>query len=146
MNAFPPEDRAKEMKDLDLSTDELPVQRSLGVSWNTMSDTFTFHVPQSQKPLMRHGVLSVVNSLFNPVGFLAPVTVKGRLFLRELSNSNLEWDSPLPQDMYDGWRSWQDSLQNLQVLHIPCTYVSFSISQASSLLSFVCSQTPKSRL
>lgn len=32
MNAFAPEDRAKETTDLYRSTDELPVQRSLGVS------------------------------------------------------------------------------------------------------------------
>lgn len=107
-------DRAKEIKDLDLSTDELPVQRSLGVSWNIMSDTFTFHVPQNQKPFTCRVVLSVVNSLFDPLGFLAPVTVKGRLLLRQLSNSDLEWDSALPPDIYDGWRSWQDSLQDLQ--------------------------------
>jgi len=102
MNAFSPEDGAKEIKDLDLSKDELPVQRSLGVSWNIMSDTFTFHVPQSQKLFTRRGVLSVVNTLFDPLGFLAPVTIKGRLFLRQLSNSDLEWDSPLPPDQYDG--------------------------------------------
>lgn len=90
MNAFSPEDRAKEMKDLDLSTDELPVQRSLGVSWNITTDTFTFQVPQSRKPFTCCGVLSVVNSLFDPLGFLAPVTIKGRLFLRELTNLSLE--------------------------------------------------------
>lgn len=133
MNAFSPEDRAKKIKDLDLSTVELPVQRSLGVSWNIMSDTFSFHVPQSQKPFTRRGVLSVVNSLFDPLGFLAPVTIKGQLFLRQLSNSDLEWDSPLPPDMYDGWRSWQESLQDLQAQHIPRTYVSISISQAKCI-------------
>ncbi|KAM6893967.1 protein NLRC3-like [Xenentodon cancila] len=53
LNFFPPEDRAKEIKDLDLTTEEFPLQRSLGVNWNTTSDTFTFHVPQSQKPFTR---------------------------------------------------------------------------------------------
>lgn len=62
ISAFSPEDRAKDIKDLDLTKDELPVQRSLGVSWNPTSDTFTFHVPQEQKPFTRRGVLSTVNS------------------------------------------------------------------------------------
>lgn len=132
VNAFPPEDRAKEIKDLNLSVDEPPVQRSLGVSWNIMSDTFTFHVPQSQTPFTRGGVLSTVNSLFDPLGFLAPVTIKGRLLLRELTNSNLEWESPLPQEMYEDWKTWQDSLQDLKALHVPRSYVSFSISQAKT--------------
>lgn len=64
MNTFPVEDRAKEIKDLDLSEDEIPVQHSLGVSWNVNSDTFTFQVPQNQKPFTRRGVLSAINSLF----------------------------------------------------------------------------------
>lgn len=131
VSAFPPEDRAKDIKDLDLTTDELPVQRSLGVSWNPTTDTFTFHVPQEQKPFTRRGVLSTVNSLFDPLGLLAPVTIKGRLLLRELSSGNLEWDSSLPQDMYDGWRRWHDSLRSLTNLHIPRPYVTFSISQAT---------------
>lgn len=130
MNAFPVEDWAKEIKDLDLSEDEIPVQRSLGISWNVSSDTFTFQVPQIQKPFTRHGVVSAINSLFDPLGFLAPVTIKGRLLLRALSSSGLEWDSPLPQDMYNEWRGWEDSLQDLKEQHVPRTYVSFSISQA----------------
>lgn len=128
VSAFPPEDRAKDIEDFDLTTDELPVQRSLGVSWNPKSDTFTFHVLQEQKPFTHCGVLSTVNSLFDPLGLLAPVAIKGRLLLRELTRSNLDWDSTLPQDMYDDWRRWHDSLQGLTSLHIPCTYVMFSIS------------------
>lgn len=128
MNAFPVEDRAKEIKDLDLSEDEIPVQRSLGVSWNVSSDTFTFQVPQNQKPFTCSGVLSAINSLFYPLGFLAPVTIKGRLLLRELSSSGLEWDSPLPQDMYNEWRRWQGPLQDLKEQHVRRTYVSFHIS------------------
>lgn len=124
----PVEDRAKEIKDLDLSEDEIPVQRSLGVSWNVSSDTFTFQVPQNQKPFTCSGVLSAINSLFDPLGFLAPVTIKGRLLLSELSSSGLEWDSPLPQDMYNEWRRWQGPLQDLKEQHVPRTYVSFHIS------------------
>lgn len=44
MEAFPVDDRAKDLKDLDLGVDPLPLQRSLGL------------------PYMRRGVLSTVNS------------------------------------------------------------------------------------
>lgn len=130
VSAFSPEDRAKEIKNLDITTDKLHLQRSLGVIWNTVSDMFTFDVPQEQKPFTRRGVLSTVNSLFDPLGLIAPVTIKGRLLLRDLTSQDLEWDKPLPEDMYDEWRRWQDSLQHLKTLHIPRAYVSFSISQA----------------
>lgn len=105
INAFSLEDRAKDCKDLDLSTDELPVQRSWGISWNIMSDTFIFNAPQSQKPLTCCWVLLVVDCLFDPLGFLDPVTIKGRLLLIQLSNGDLKWDSPIAPDMYDCCRS-----------------------------------------
>lgn len=34
MEAFPKEDHAKDLKDLDLGVDSLPVQHSLGLTWN----------------------------------------------------------------------------------------------------------------
>ena len=44
MNSFPTEDLAKELKDLHLDKDTVPLQRSLGVNWDIKSDTFTFRV------------------------------------------------------------------------------------------------------
>lgn len=44
MSAFASDDLAKDLKDLDIGNDQLPVQRSLGLNWDLMSDTFTFRV------------------------------------------------------------------------------------------------------
>lgn len=53
MDAFPNDNLAKDIKCLDLSTDDLPDQRSLGVKWNLMSDTFSFQVPDTEKSYTR---------------------------------------------------------------------------------------------
>lgn len=50
MCAFPPDDLAKGLKDLDLSIVSLPIQRSLGVSWDVTEDVFTFPVTSVEKP------------------------------------------------------------------------------------------------
>ncbi|KAK0137151.1 hypothetical protein N1851_026658 [Merluccius polli] len=89
MQAFTPDDLAADLRDLGLDKEELPVQRSLGLCWNIDSDTFTFKVAVNDKPFTRRGVLSTVNSLFDPLGFVAPVTIKGRALLRELSSSRV---------------------------------------------------------
>lgn len=102
MDAFPPDDRAKDIKDLNLFTDDLPLQHSLGVSWNITADTFTFQ-DIDKKPFTCRGVLSTVNSLYDPLGFLAPVTIQGRLLLKEPSTQAEDWDSPLPADMEKKW-------------------------------------------
>lgn len=112
MEAFPPEDCAPVIKDLDLSGETAPTQRSLGLLWEITSDTFTFSASTINKPFTRRGVLSPVNSVFDfPLGLLAPVTVQGRALLRELTSELSDWDTPLPQDKLSRWEAWRDSLK-----------------------------------
>ncbi|XP_026119086.1 uncharacterized protein LOC113098285 [Carassius auratus] len=138
IEAFPSEDRADGIKDLQLFSNGLPILRSLGVSWNVATDTFVFHVSDDDKPFTRRGVLSTVNGLYDPLGFLAPVTIQGRLLLRELTKQGKSWDSPLPEDMEAEWRKWKNSLQDLKELQIPrvCTSIPLSDVQSKELCVF----------
>ena len=79
ITAFPKQDRDTKLKELNLSCDPLPTQRSLGLCWNLDNDTFTFQVQMTEKPYTRRGMLAVVNSIYDPVGFLSPITLKGKL-------------------------------------------------------------------
>ncbi|XP_059843090.1 uncharacterized protein DDB_G0292642-like [Hypanus sabinus] len=98
MEAFPHDDSALPIKDLDLDGETIPTQGSLGLLWEITTDTFTFSVPTVIKPFTRRGVLSTVNSVFDPLGLLAPVTIQGRALLRELTSELSDWDTPLPED------------------------------------------------
>ena len=84
MEAFPAEDRGKDLRDLDLHRDSLPAQRSLGVYWNLEEDAFTFRVALPDKPFTRRGVLSTVNSIYDPLGLAVPVLLEGKLLLQQL--------------------------------------------------------------
>nr|XP_055053838.1 uncharacterized protein LOC129438965 [Misgurnus anguillicaudatus] len=130
MHAFPPADYAKDLKHLNLDTDSPPLQRSLGLSWDLQSDTFTFHVNLSDKPFTRRGVLATVNSLFDPLGMVAPITIQGKLLLRDLSNMKSDWDAPLAAERESEWNLWKGSLQDLEQLKIPRTYTPSSISHS----------------
>ncbi|XP_036003032.1 uncharacterized protein LOC118566091 isoform X2 [Fundulus heteroclitus] len=130
MDAFPSSDHASDLKDLDLDADELPLQRSLGLDWNLKTDCFLFNVSSAAKPYTRRGVLSTINSLYDPLGFVAPVTVQGKAILRELTAENGDWDAPLPSAMEDAWTSWRASLSELAELPIPRRYTEASPSAA----------------
>ncbi|KAK3506434.1 hypothetical protein QTP70_002155 [Hemibagrus guttatus] len=90
IEAFPSEDCADGIKDLQLFSNGLTILHSLGLSWNVATDSFMIHVSDDDKPFTR--------SLF-PLGFLAPLTMQGKLLLRELTKQGESWDSPLPEDM-----------------------------------------------
>lgn len=105
--AFPPEDCVPVIKDLDLSGETAPMQRSLGLLWEIRKDTFTFSASTIIKPFTRRGVFSTVNSVFDPMGMLAPVTIQGRALLRELTLELTDWDKPLPEDKLKKWETWK---------------------------------------
>lgn len=60
---------AAEMKELDLNTDQLPVERALGLKWCVESDKFMFRTSVQERQQTRRGILSVVSSLYDPLGF-----------------------------------------------------------------------------
>lgn len=70
----------------------LPTQCSLGLNWNLRFDTFSFEIGSESKPFTHWGVLSMDNSIFDLLAFLAPVTIQGKEILRELINKNVDWD------------------------------------------------------
>ena len=84
METTPEEDHAKSIKDLGLRHDVLPAQRSLGVHWDIKKDHFTCHVSLSEKPFPRRGVLSTINSVYDPLGLASPVVIEGKLILQRL--------------------------------------------------------------
>ena len=130
VEAIPAEDRAKSIKDLDLRHDVLPAQRSLGVHWDIEKDHFTFNVSLPEKPFTRRGVLSTINSVYDPLGLASPVVLEGKLILQRLvlmgkkanNNNPLGWDDPLPEIMNQRWRRWRDVLPDLEKVSIPRCY------------------------
>ena len=79
--SVPPEERAKEMKNLDLSIDKLPIERALGVHWCIESDAFKFRIELKDKPCTRRGILATISKIFDPLGLIAPVILVGKQIL-----------------------------------------------------------------
>ncbi|XP_069809647.1 uncharacterized protein [Dendropsophus ebraccatus] len=129
MKAFPSDDHAINLRNLDLSSDAPPV-RSLGLLWNIEQDTFTFQVSPCDKPFTKRGVLSVVNSIYDPLGFIAPITIQGKILLRQLTTENADWDSQLPIEKQQRWEKWKRSLEVLEQLQVPRCYAPSSLSAA----------------
>lgn len=60
--------------------------RSLGVVWCTGKDHLKFNISQKQTidTMTKRTLLSFLNSIFDPLGFLGPVLIRGKIFLQEL--------------------------------------------------------------
>eukprot|EP00064_Thunnus_orientalis_P022985 superscaffoldBa00008270_g23209 len=103
---IPEEERAKEVKTLNLDRDKLPMERALGTQWDIERDIFTFSTVLKPQPTTRRGILSVVSSIYDPLGFLAPVVLSAKQILQELCKAKLGWDENIQKEHFDRWQRW----------------------------------------
>ena len=126
ISKIPESERALSVVSLEI--DDLPTETTLGLAWNVENDEFVWKARSkmvtvaSQRPMTRRGVLSVVCSLFDPLGFVAPYVMKGKLLLQELCRQKLEWDEICGQREREQWERWLADLSRLQEIRIErCT-------------------------
>ena len=92
------------------------MHRVLGVQWDVGSDRFRMQVDPTVKSFTRHGLLSMVSSIFDPLGFVAPILTAPKLWLRELKEQ--DWNEEISKDEQRRWRKWMASLEELMAEHI----------------------------
>ena len=118
LEVIPSEHRAKGLKELDLKNDPLPLERALGVVWCIETDSFQFRIELRDLPFTRRGVLATVSSIYDPSGFVAPVTLKGKQVLHQMCQDKLDWDSPVPESLRSQWEKWLRDVLTLDQLQI----------------------------
>ena len=116
--AIPEDQRAKGVKTLDRDKEQLPMERAIGAQWNVEQDTFPFSIEVKLHSVTRRGILSIVSSIYDPLGFLAPVILPARQILQGLCKTKLGWDYQIPQEMAPVWRKWLSSLTLLDAFNI----------------------------
>lgn len=119
---IPEQDRADGVKELDLDLDSLPLECALGVQWCVESDCFQFAIVLQDKPCTRRGILSTVSSIFDLLGFVAPLLLDGKSILQDLCHHEVDWDDPIPEDIKVKWEKWRSDLLEVQRISIPRCY------------------------
>lgn len=114
LESIPTEKRSKEARDLDLGHDRLPVERALGVLWCVESDVFKFRIVINDKPPTRRGILSVISSIYDPLGFAAPFTLPAKKILQDLCREDIGWDDTIPDQYQTRWAKWLSELPLLE--------------------------------
>ena len=122
MEHIPEEDRAVEEASKSLLETKSAEKRVLGILWNVSSDTIGVQVQVMRKPATRRGLLSATSSLFDPLGFVAPVLMAPKILLQQLCQLDLGWDDPIPQHLEQKWIEWTQSLHHLQDFKIRRCY------------------------
>jgi len=54
-------------------------------------------IPEHHTLITKREVLQQSSKIFDPQGYLSPVTIQAKLLLQQLWQANVQWDEPLPQ-------------------------------------------------
>ncbi|XP_054868653.1 uncharacterized protein LOC129349462 [Amphiprion ocellaris] len=95
------------------------MERALGVQWCISSDKFQFRITVKEHPMTKRRILCTVASVYDPLGFVAPFTLRGKQILQQLCQEKAGWDEPLSDQLRTQWESWLQDLQNLSKVRIP---------------------------
>ncbi|KAL9973003.1 hypothetical protein ACROYT_G019405 [Oculina patagonica] len=118
--SIPPALTANPLLDLDL--DHLALERALGVYWDAQSDTCKFKAVHAGKPPTKRGILPVIRSLFDPLGFLFP---SSNILLQEFWRDKLPWDQEIPEPYLWQWQRWLEELPHIITIDILRCHTTF---------------------
>ena len=93
---------------------EMEVTTILGIQWDLKNDTlYVCRGVSNPLPgnITQRKVLSVVSSVFDPLGFVSPFTIRGRLILKELWQLvGQAWDKHVPDKIKCLFENWNSEL------------------------------------
>ena len=115
--SIPDSQRRIGAKDQDLSG-QLPNEKALGIFWEIGEDAFIFKIKLDERVLTKRVMLSVISSIYDPLGFAAPFVLEGRKILQSLCEQNVKWDVKVCNDVQQSWNKWKRKLKQIEQLHV----------------------------
>ncbi|XP_064648573.1 uncharacterized protein LOC135500838 [Lineus longissimus] len=105
---------------LKLDLDGSVITRTLGIACDLTHDIFIFDTVSlpTVETLTKRILLSIVSTVFDPLGFLAPFIVRAKILLQSLWEKGLNWDDPIPLDEYLKWETWLSELEDLRLFSL----------------------------
>ena len=80
----------------------------LGLRWNPSTDIIYYaskDMPSTSNALVtKREVLQDLSKIYDPLGYIAPVLIKAKIFMQELWKQQLDWDKPLDELLLQRWK------------------------------------------
>lgn len=106
-------------------------ERTLGLVWFPKEDLLGFDVsfkriPEAiisgQKIPTKREMLRVVMSIFDVYGFLSPITIRGKIMIRDTWKQGLHWDDIITVNLYKKWTEFLELLKRVSTVRLPRYY------------------------
>jgi hypothetical protein len=103
-------------------------QKVLGVRWEVSRDQLTFDLSgvaamaKNLDPTKRN-VISIIGQIYDPLGFLSPVTIMLKMLMQESFKGEIAWDQRLQGELLTKWQNIIDDLMDSLPITLPRCYM-----------------------
>ena len=107
-----------------IESEDIP--KVLGLEWIASDDLLTVRkdqeFPQKTNWTQRQ-VLSTVSQVFDPLGFMTPFVIRGRMLMKRIwQTQGQKWDSPVAEDLNTEFNKWVQEWSKSEQLSVPRRY------------------------
>lgn len=93
----------------------------LGTQWGEDEDTLSIDLSsciEMVRPLTRRKMISAINSIYDILGWSAPITITAKLIFSGACLLKLHWDQ-VPRELQKKWEAWVNALRRQPTITIP---------------------------
>ena len=72
------------LTEINLSVNDIPIERALGILWNPEADTFYIKYKLKSVLATKRGILSLISSIFDTLGFITPALTEPKWIIQQL--------------------------------------------------------------
>ncbi|XP_066933551.1 uncharacterized protein [Clytia hemisphaerica] len=106
---------------VEYKNEDLQNSKVLGIVWNELDDKLILSVKglfenvKEEMPTKRE-ILKIIAGIYDPIGFVQPLTIGLKLLFREICLLNVGWDETLPNEICTKWLKVVQSFMNIPAI------------------------------
>ena len=93
----------------------------LGLDWDVNSDMLSLKSNNIFVPevITKRNLLSLVSTVFDPLGLFCPVVIKGKILIQAAWRTNVSWNDPLGEEFLCSWAELHKEFRALSKISVP---------------------------
>ena len=93
-------------------------ERALGLLWDIKNDKLTFQHSPKSLPNTKRGILSLVASIFDPLGIVTPAILEAKRIIQSLWKLQVDWDDHISKDILQRYQQWLSERHHIKEIPI----------------------------
>ncbi|XP_043212925.1 uncharacterized protein LOC122377020 [Amphibalanus amphitrite] len=118
---------------------DAPVEKVLGYFYDSKQDVVSladFSFEERPQGITKRQLLSNISKVFDPLSLALPVTIRGRLLMKQVWKDGTAWDEEVTPEVYRDWKLLKNDLNYLREIKFPRKTGDTEIGQPTELHLF----------